>query len=294
MEKLEFKKLLSHSIANYENKLILFSDVRDISEFLTDDLMTDSIVLGLVTEGQLNICVDGEDYHLGRGDMFAFPPNIMLSKSMVSVDFQPLGFYVSADYGVHLADSAGLDWTMKVMMQNHELFQLDDGLIASFQHTFDLLRGIIQRPDSPSKGKAIEHIMLSSFFMLYDLRTPEADDFREQTFSPQENLLQRFTLMLKDSNPLNNPMGRYLCVNEYAERLHVTPKYFSTTCKRLTGRTAGQIINEEIITTAKLLLRDNSKSIKQISDLLGFSNQSHFGTYFSKRIGMPPQQFRGR
>lgn len=89
-------------------------------------------------------------------------------------------------------------------------------------------------------------------------------------------------------------MGRYLSVNEYAERLHVTPKYFSTTCKRLTGRTAGQIINEEIITTAKLLLRDNSKSIKQISDLLGFANQSHFGTYFSKRIGMSPQQFRGR
>lgn len=294
MERIAIKKLFDHSIANYDDKLVLLSDIRELNDTLSGHLLTDSIILGLVTEGQINVNVEGVDYHLERGHFFAFSPNNILAKAMVSVDFKSLVFYISADYGVHLADQAGLDWTIKAMMQNHELFHLDDNLITSFQHIFDLLYRIIERPDSPSKDKTIEHIMLSSFYLLFDLRKGESEEFLPQTYSPQENLLQRFTLMLKESNPLNNPMGRYLSVNEYAERLHVTPKYFSTTCKRLTGRTAGQIINDEIITTAKLLLHDNSKSVKQISDLLGFANQSHFGTYFSKHIGVSPQQFRGR
>nr|MCR4958426.1 helix-turn-helix domain-containing protein [Prevotella sp.] len=46
------------------------------------------------------------------------------------------------------------------------------------------------------------------------------------------------------------------------------------------------------MTTAKLLLRDNTKSIKQIAEMLGFANQSHFGTYFNRKAGMSPQMFR--
>lgn len=294
MERIEIKKLIDHSIANYDDKLVLFTDIRELNDTFSGHLLTESIIMGLVTEGQINVNIEGVDYHLERGHFFAFPPNIILNKAMVSVDFKSLVFYISAEYGVRLADLAGLDWTIKAMMQNHELIHFDDDLIISFQHIFDLLHRIIERPSSPRKDKTIEHIMLSSFYLLFDLRKGESEEFLPQTYSPQENLLQRFTLMLKESNPLNNPMGRYLSVNEYAEHLHVTPKYFSTTCKRLTGRTAGQIINDEIITTAKLLLHDNSKSVKQISDLLGFANQSHFGTYFNKHIGVSPQQFRGR
>ncbi|MGM9706544.1 MAG: helix-turn-helix domain-containing protein [Prevotella sp.] len=79
--------------------------------------------------------------------------------------------------------------------------------------------------------------------------------------------------MLRDDNqPFCN-------VNGYAERLHITPKYLSSVCKHATGKTASQLINEEIIRMAKLLLHDNKYSIKQIADLLGFANQSHFGVF---------------
>lgn len=42
----------------------------------------------------------------------------------------------------------------------------------------------------------------------------------------------------------------------------------------------------------KLLLRDNSLGIKQIAARLNFANQSHFGTYFHRYVGLSPQQFR--
>jgi AraC-like DNA-binding protein len=87
-------------------------------------------------------------------------------------------------------------------------------------------------------------------------------------------------------------MQPFTNVNGYAELLHITPKYFSSICKKLSGKTANEIIKEETIKQAKILLHDNSLSIKQVADQLSFTNQSHFGTYFHRYTGMSPQQFR--
>jgi AraC-like DNA-binding protein len=106
------------------------------------------------------------------------------------------------------------------------------------------------------------------------------------THSPAEYIFERFIQLLED------PHQPFLSVNKYATLLNITPKYFSSVCKKLSGKTANEIIIEEIIKQAKLLLRDNSLSIKQVADLLNFSNQSHFGTYFHRYTGLSPQQFR--
>ena len=40
------------------------------------------------------------------------------------------------------------------------------------------------------------------------------------------------------------------------------------------------------------MLRDSSKSIKQIASSMGFKNQSHFGRFFRLQVGVSPQQYR--
>ena len=58
------------------------------------------------------------------------------------------------------------------------------------------------------------------------------------------------------------------------------------------GKTASKIINEEIVTQAHLMLKDPDLSIKQISSILGFTNQSHFGSFIRKETGVSPQALR--
>ena len=81
-------------------------------------------------------------------------------------------------------------------------------------------------------------------------------------------------------------------VKEYADEYFV-PNIVEEFCKKVSGKTAKEIIQEETIKQAKLLLRDNSLSIKEVADRLNFTNQSHFGTYFHRHTGLSPQQFRG-
>jgi AraC family transcriptional activator of pobA len=41
-----------------------------------------------------------------------------------------------------------------------------------------------------------------------------------------------------------------------------------------------------------LLLLTTALPVQQISDRLGFKNQSHFGTFFRREVGMSPRAFR--
>lgn len=297
MNILKLQSLAEHSIAFYEdNKLVLFSDIHKVKNaFAAENNVIDALVIALVTNGQINMVAECESWHLERGDFFACSPNFIIRKSMASMDFEALAICISSDYCLELADMAGLDWTFRYMMQQHEIIHLNDTQIMAFEHLFDFLHAKILSPDTFNKGRCIDHLLLSLIYQLFDLRTPL--DVARQSYSPRENLMQRFTKLLKDSNPLSPSASStdrkgFLSVNEYANLLCVTPKYFSATCKQLIGMTAGQIIDEEIMTTAKLLLRDNTKSIKQIAEMLGFANQSHFGTYFNRKAGMSPQMFR--
>lgn len=296
MNILELHSLAQLSVALYDNKLMLLSDIHKLKDvFALENNIIDALVLALITEGQINLVTEDEELHLRRGEFFACTPNYIIKRSMASMDFEALAIVLSSDYCIELADMAGLDWTFRSMMQQHEVINLNDQEIESFGHIFDFLRLKIQSPDSSNKGRCMDHLLLSLIYQLFDMRTPQ--ELPRQSYTPQENLIQRFTKLLKESNPLNirasdkNAVG-YLSVNEYADLLCVTPKYFSMTCKHLTGMTAGQIIDDEIMSTAKILLRDNTKNIKQISEMLGFANQSHFGTYFNRKAGMSPQMFR--
>ncbi|MBQ8056001.1 MAG: AraC family transcriptional regulator [Paludibacteraceae bacterium] len=51
-------------------------------------------------------------------------------------------------------------------------------------------------------------------------------------------------------------------------------------------------IEINLIRQAKSLLLTSSLTIQQISERLGFQNQSHFGTFFRRNIGMSPKFYR--
>lgn len=62
--------------------------------------------------------------------------------------------------------------------------------------------------------------------------------------------------------------------------------------KDVTGRSAGEFITTNLAMQAKSLLRSTTLSILEISDRLGFQNQSHFGTIFKRHTDLSPKAFR--
>lgn len=81
-------------------------------------------------------------------------------------------------------------------------------------------------------------------------------------------------------------------VKFYADELYLTPKYFAKVIKETSGKSVLQWIDEMVIMAAKAMLKSSEMTVAQIALQLEFANASFFGSYFKKRVGMTPTQYR--
>lgn len=99
-------------------------------------------------------------------------------------------------------------------------------------------------------------------------------------------LVKRFFQLVEENYYKN------LTVNEYADRLAVTPNHLTQTVAQLTGRTSSQIIKSKQILESKRLLVHTSLNVTEIASQLCFSDQSYFAKFFKRETGKSPLRYR--
>jgi AraC family transcriptional regulator, transcriptional activator of pobA len=99
-------------------------------------------------------------------------------------------------------------------------------------------------------------------------------------------VVKRFFQMVED-NYLNN-----LSVNEYADKLAITPNHLTQTVNQLTGKTSSQIIKSKQVLEIKRLLVHSNLTVTEIANRLNFPDQSYFTRFFKRETGVSPLQYR--
>jgi len=77
-----------------------------------------------------------------------------------------------------------------------------------------------------------------------------------------------------------------------AEKMHYSSAYLSRKFKAETGLSLSDYIRKCRMEESRTLLTYSDLGLSEISDLLGFSSQSHFQNLFKKEFGITPHQFR--
>lgn len=105
------------------------------------------------------------------------------------------------------------------------------------------------------------------------------------------DLLSRFQDLLhkwhEDGRQKNE---RIPSVQQCAERLCMSPNYFSDVVKRLTGESAGYFIREFVIQQAKAKIA-GGKTIAEVAYELGFEYPQHLTRMFKNHTGISPTQY---
>lgn len=78
----------------------------------------------------------------------------------------------------------------------------------------------------------------------------------------------------------------------YADKMSLTPRYLTTTIRKVSGYTVSDWIYKFIIKDAKYLLKHSDMTVQQVAYELNFPNQSFFGKFFKKHTGMSPGAYR--
>ena len=85
---------------------------------------------------------------------------------------------------------------------------------------------------------------------------------------------------------------RKLTLNEVAERVFLSPSYFSKIFKQEMGCYFKDYVNYIRVEKSKLLLLTGKASLVEIADNAGFYDQSYFNKVFKKLTGVTPKKYR--
>ncbi|MNX45548.1 HTH-type transcriptional regulator ChbR [compost metagenome] len=109
-----------------------------------------------------------------------------------------------------------------------------------------------------------------------------------------ERISSKFLNLLNEQFPIEdkNRILSFKTATDFAHQLSIHPNYLNRLVKKETGKTILKIINERIVTEAKILLLHTDWSITEIACTLGFEYTSYFDTVFKRTTGLSPKSFR--
>jgi AraC-like DNA-binding protein len=149
---------------------------------------------------------------------------------------------------------------------------------------FSLLREVLQTPQIQAQREIVRDLVRSMILYIHGLY--DASFVPTHTLTRAEETVGRFMILVEQQSHAHHT------IEWYASELCLSPKYMANLVKQVTGRSAGDCINAHLMAQAKWLLGSSSLSVLEISDRLGFQNQSHFGTFFKRHEGISPAAFR--
>ena len=83
-----------------------------------------------------------------------------------------------------------------------------------------------------------------------------------------------------------------IILDEVSKELQISPYYLSKLFKKRTGNTFIEYLTSVRIEKAKDLLRNSSKSMKEICMEVGYSDANYFSRTFKKNVGVSPTEYK--
>ena len=249
----------------------------DIKEFRSH--YHDAHELLYIVSGRISVNIGGEEREAGAGSMLVFSRFEEHSVRVLTPKYKRYTLLISPDtWGSE-------DYLLSSVLINRT---------GEFDHIIDLadstdkieflMKEMAEEfsSEAPMCEKVLESMLIRLLVVLYRLR-PEL-------FLTGEN---RNTEIVREiQGRFERDHSEHFSLAELARGYHISVSHLSHIFKSITGYAPIEYLMSCRISAAKNLLSSTDKSIKEIIDLCGFSDESNFSRTFREKVGMTPTEFR--
>ena len=208
-------------------------------------------------------------------------PDQILEFTESSEDLEGMIVLMSARFTERL--NIKVDFDMMQTFQSQRVIPLNEEALATMLQFCEMVKRLSQFPDHPFLMETAVNLTRAFFFGAgyFFHQRPET-----VAQSRGEQLVDGFLKLVQ----MHCRQERQL--DFYAQELCISAKYLAATVKAVTGKTAGDWIEDYVMLEAKAMLTNTDMTISQISDHLHFPDTSTFGKYFRRHTGLSPKEFK--
>lgn len=258
------------------------------NEFFNKPCRINATALIICTDGRLELSSNFRVIVMERNDVFVCNPN----NSLNIISAKGCKAYILA-----MEESGFTDYTIDPRhipelidkIYDSPLIHITDDESSKICRALDDISAYItDKNDSPFKTAIIRSGISTFVYILMDsiYSHMASIECEKKAMNREKEHFNRFLKILSE-NYLKEREVRF-----YAEKLNLTPRYLTTAIRKVSGYTVSEWISRFIIKDAKYLLNHTSLTVQQIAYELNFPNQSFFGKFFKKHVGMSPGAFR--
>ena len=288
----------SYSIGNLSADLGSGHIAKDFHVFTSDELTlnrifmqrpvrSDHFAINLVVNGEAELKYNLIDYLLQKNTLFIVAPQVVHQFTKPLANCHVIGIGFSRDFitEAHLSEKHinAFDFFSS---QSKPQFFLTDKEAKLMENLLMLLKEKdLATEEHPFKNEIIHHAFN---LFVYELAAIA------KKHRPNENLklTRKEDIMISFIKMLSSHFKEERGVQFYADALFITPKHLSKTLKEITNKSCSELIDEMVITEAKILLEDLGQSVASVAEQLNFSDQFFFSKFFKRHTGINPSQYK--
>lgn len=234
--------------------------------------------------GSLKIRHDMKDYELRENELMVIFPGAICEYIEHSEDCNLILICLNNPRMIK-ETSGSISAIPRWYLMRYPIVHMSKADADEFCTLYYLMRQKIGQPGYNFKREILYCYLEAVYINLCNIMKPSVADY--------QNSLQDRNKQVYDSfmQEIHKSEGRIRDIAYFADKLCLSPKYFSRLIFKYSGRFAKDWIKDFVILQAKAMLDSGQYTIQQVSDSLNFTNQSFFGRYFKESVGCSPKAY---
>ncbi|SNU04286.1 AraC-type DNA-binding protein [Prevotellaceae bacterium MN60] len=243
------------------------------------------ILMALCRKGRAQYCIDTRQQTVKPGDLLFISERHIIDNYMASPDFECLCILVSTQFYHGFVQNVRNVSSLLLFTMNNPVVQLTPHEIQVYSNYYRTIREKISDTEHHYRTEVVKALLLAMFYDMSGV-TYRVEQSSSKGQSRADVIFAEFIQQLEQNYRTERR------VSWYAQQMGITPKYLSEIIKQISKRTPNEWIDSYVVLEIRVLLKNSTKSIKEITEELNFPNQSFLGKYFKEHVGMSPSEYR--
>lgn len=244
------------------------------------------IIMALCKKGQATYSLDTRKQEVKVGDLMFISEGHVVSAYEATPDFECLYIMLSTEFYHSFVMNVKNVSSLLLFSMNNPVVSLTTHEIQVYTNYYMIIRQKMADQAHHFRTNLVKALLLAMFYDMSNViwRVGQSEDIK--TRKRADSMFTEFIALLEENVRTERR------VSWYAEQIGITPKYLSEMVKQVSKRTPNEWIDNYVMLEIRVLLKNTTKSIKEIADAVNFPNQSFLGKFFKEHMGMSPSEFR--